>query len=391
MSSVKVISCSFDLSEVGGCAACGVEGMKMRCGRCKVTKYCSLGCQKSHWGDHKMDCANLAMRESLQAMGTSDRAVTLQKERNMQKREVKENRQRLREIKKAGRYAGHFSGTAFGVVGMGRPIPDGVPANFHLKQAATSGLKDCRPGNSQSRGNLKGERAYKEYYDDLQANSTEWMVFFAHEDHYEHAEHTCGILGTLATIYRQRGQVEDCEMVLDKELEVLGHYQRSVTSLGLPREHISCCDGLTYKYNVIRFNLYMQTKRYEHCVQLIRELVTYEAKYGYSRHESNFLFLLPTLLQKEPTLANARGLSDGEVKKIIMLGAQSSGDLPADLQDGDLPVRLQICAQCGQQEGAIGEHKKCQGCRTVFYCGRACQKKDWKRHKKICKPSFSKK
>ena len=35
------------------------------------------------------------------------------------------------------------------------------------------------------------------------------------------------IKGTLATIYRQRGCFEDCEAVLDVELEVLNRYQRS--------------------------------------------------------------------------------------------------------------------------------------------------------------------
>ena len=33
--------------------------------------------------------------------------------------------------------------------------------------------------------------------------------------------------GTLATIYRQRGCFEDCEAVLDVELEVLTRYKRS--------------------------------------------------------------------------------------------------------------------------------------------------------------------
>jgi hypothetical protein len=33
--------------------------------------------------------------------------------------------------------------------------------------------------------------------------------------------------GTLATIYRQRGRLRDCENILDIELEVLIRYQRS--------------------------------------------------------------------------------------------------------------------------------------------------------------------
>ena len=44
------------------CAWCGApEGLKCdahkQCGRCKMTYYCSKGCQKKHWkGDHKQHC-----------------------------------------------------------------------------------------------------------------------------------------------------------------------------------------------------------------------------------------------------------------------------------------------------------------------------------------------
>ena len=28
--------------------------------------------------------------------------------------------------------------------------------------------------------------------------------------------------------------------------------------------------------------------------------------------------------------------------------------------------------------------KYCSGCKTVYYCGRTCQKQDWKHHKNEC-------
>ena len=33
---------------------------------------------------------------------------------------------------------------------------------------------------------------------------------------------------------------------------------------------------------------------------------------------------------------------------------------------------------------AMDTFKKCRGCKAVVYCGKACQKKDWKTHKKVC-------
>ena len=39
------------------------------------------------------------------------------------------------------------------------------------------------------------------------------------------------------------------------------------------------------------------------------------------------------------------------------------------------------CAACGQPTS-----KKCAGCGQVSYCSHACQKRGWKRHKKVCRP-----
>ena len=47
-------------------------------------------------------------------------------------------------------------------------------------------------------------------------------------------------------------------------------------------------------------------------------------------------------------------------------------------------VELQRCAVCQAEEPAMDTFKKCRGCKAVVYCGKACQKKDWKTHKKVC-------
>jgi hypothetical protein len=42
---------------------------------------------------------------------------------------------------------------------------------------------------------------------------------------------------------------------------------------------------------------------------------------------------------------------------------------------------LKACAGCGSTEHT----KKCGRCEVVYYCGRECQKKDWKNHKSACR------
>ena len=41
---------------------------------------------------------------------------------------------------------------------------------------------------------------------------------------------------------------------------------------------------------------------------------------------------------------------------------------------------IQECAECGEQT-----NRRCQKCKQIFYCGRECQLRHWKMHKKDCK------
>ena len=44
--------------------------------------------------------------------------------------------------------------------------------------------------------------------------------------------------------------------------------------------------------------------------------------------------------------------------------------------------RLHACYRCGKDDVPL---KKCSACKYVSYCGRECQKADWKSHKEVCK------
>jgi len=44
---------------LSNCLECGAVGAALTCSRCKQAKYCSRGCQASHWPSHKLECKNL--------------------------------------------------------------------------------------------------------------------------------------------------------------------------------------------------------------------------------------------------------------------------------------------------------------------------------------------
>ena len=258
------------------CAACGkAEEQELSlkiCTRCQCTKYCSRDCQARHWKQHKLQCT-IKRKEKI----------------------VKEEQNRMRKLRKENVPIVCVSFTVFGCVRPGRPIPNGVPPNFPLKQHARIEFQQGPSHKPGHRGNMKGEKAYKDYYDDIVDNKTQWMQFFEIKDHYEHAEHTCGILGTLATIYRQRGSLEQCEKVLDMDHEVLLIYERH--SIGAVPGQVYCCEGLYFKYQIIRYNLLFQTRRYDECVKILREILGYELRKKVSFEKQQWLFLVPGVLK----------------------------------------------------------------------------------------------
>ena len=47
-----------------------------------------------------------------------------------------------------------------------------------------------------------------------------------------------------------------------------------------------------------------------------------------------------------------------------------------------------FCSNCGQKTSEMDEGQRlfrCSGCYTARYCGKACQRADWPKHKKVCK------
>lgn len=58
---------------------------------------------------------------------------------------------------------------------------------------------------------------------------------------------------------------------------------------------------------------------------------------------------------------------------------QENAEMNADI--GRKNPAQQVCAQCSKP----GAPKECSRCQQTSYCGRECQQKHWKKHKKVCK------
>jgi len=147
------------------------------------------------------------------------------------------------------------------------------PANFALQEAAAIAHKR----HIGERDNFKGERAYLAFYEELRANREEWLAFLSENPWL--CQNACAILGTLATIKRQRGDLAESEQVLDMEEPVLARYQRHAKGAVHP-DDVRTSDALTNKYQRTRYNVFFLTQRYSECVRLFRSLARYERKWA---------------------------------------------------------------------------------------------------------------
>lgn len=290
----------------------------------------------------------------------------------------------LRQAKKENIPIYCASMTSRGIVAPGMPVPDGVPANFGLKQAA---VLDFHSNGGRMNKQFLGEAKYRDYYDDLVSNEEEWLEFFHHPLNTEHAEHTCGVLGTLATIYRQRGSYEQCGQVLEMEMKVMDIYKQLSSAPGISRAQIICCEGLEYKMNMIRFNLNMNLRQTEANIPLLRDLCAHEVKYDMSFDEQNYLFMIEHYFPRmPPTVSDVRELSSKKVMVVLERIASFSESEECQKSNDEEKKRtaLLFCGHCNKQETALGEFKFCVRCSKVAYCNKACQKAAWKQHKKVC-------
>jgi hypothetical protein len=146
------------------CEHCGEQPapVLMNCSSCKMVGHCGRDCQRKDWMQHKPHCVLASVGRRGDDPGYSFRSTPAERERL--EAEVRARSKELKAHKKSGGRILTLSMTSFGMVGQGMPIPDGVPPNFGLKQAAVIELQTGFVSSSGAgRSNFKGERSYREY------------------------------------------------------------------------------------------------------------------------------------------------------------------------------------------------------------------------------------
>lgn len=98
---------------------------------------------------------------------------------------------------------------------------------------------------------------------------------------------------------------------------------------------------------------------------------------------------LPKIAQQRD-MARTFGLSQQHMSPEFLQQMESLNMQPAysDMKSLYSPKQVQksleACTYCNKSRALAGRLKRCLGCKSVAYCGKECQKADWKLHKLEC-------
>jgi len=145
-----------------------------------------------------------------------------------------------------------------------RPYPQFIEINFkilctaYLHFTATSRTSDLGGGSNNA---FKGEMHYDTLFENMKSDEHDWFVFFEDDTNYVWPERCVGMLGTLATIHRNRGNLEKVHEILSLDEKVLNRYSQMVQNLAVDHNDKmkSCERGLRYKFFRIKANTWSHT------------------------------------------------------------------------------------------------------------------------------------
>ena len=127
---------------------------------------------------------------------------------------------------------------------------------------------------------------------------------------------------------------------------------------------INCCEGLTYKANIIRINLGVQISDKEMAMQAFHDAVAYERKEkALGRYDEE------TAPDFEGTLEMFFGhtrfdeVDDNDIFKALKF-------MSDDRASEGNPLELRKCGCCDKEESLYGDFKKCARCHEQPYCSK---------------------
>jgi len=233
---------------------------------------------------------------------------------------------------------------------------------------------------------FNGERSFKAFFDEFQANQHDWMLFYSVENgQYVWAERSCGILGTLATIYRQRGLYAECDTVMKPYKQVLDLYNAMVQARKALKlsdnNELVCARNLTFKYHKIAAYLAPSLGRVTGMIESYRCLIQYEIDTGVSPDDNEYAWLLTDLLMKPATSKALAATTDAEILRLVQFihaknppsNVPQPPVLKTDIPKGEVwggSAQLASCAGCKSTEPFLNTYKLCSRCKSVKYCCR---------------------
>jgi hypothetical protein len=372
---------------ISKCASCGkteLFGVKLKfCTACKLVKYCGVECQKNHRPEHKKACKKRAAELKSQCNDNSNINST----NNDDSEGGMVDHESLARMLESGDISTDrilFAAPQHVTIQPGQTFQSAMneakliaDRRMVLQQAHLR--FSCLARMSYNSG-MDFERHYRDLYKDILKYHDIWFdkLFNVDNENPTHAEFTTGILGTLCTILRQRGDLEECTEVMKTYMAVLKRYQQMTEGCGVQAQ-IKCCEGLTFKANLIRCNLGVQIKDKEMAVRAFRDVVRYEKKEkAAGRYDVDEAPDMDGMCEMFFGHTDYDRVDDEEIYQVLSFMNESSNDGPQ--------LKPRECGywNCDNKEVMSGDFNLCSKCHTQPYCGRDCQVKDWKIHKLLC-------
>lgn len=188
---------------------------------------------------------------------------------------------------------------------------------------------------------LSYERLYTALYNDFVEHKVVWDALFSCVENRVFAERSSGILGTLATIYRQRVELEKCMAVMKVYQQVLWRYREMASEANTP-DDIRCCRDLMFRYRNIDFNLCMMKNDIDNAATNLRELcrcVSWSVPVFSCAQQPSVIFLHRKY---------------GSLDRLVQVCTQPAGTLPLTEVGFNVRSHGQVRARRGQASRGYG-------------------------------------